>query len=216
MASPDVILRSIKDAIKESGRLPKSTTYATFELDPEGGQADVYPPVVEITPTNMARSTSMNTDLIGYSKDGSGNHIGQIYRAVFQMEIQISVMTAESDVYNPVEMRRSIQKALYEYENRQFDRLFPDPDASGTLGDITMFEMVSGEPNNDFTMSPTLRGSILGATVWFRDTIDTAAEYGKQEFVKTVHLPEDGDASGDGITITFDSTPSYTSPADNY
>lgn len=216
MVFPDTILRSVKEAIKSSGRLPDSTTYAVFELDETGGQANVRPPIIEITTQDTVRSDSVNTDFVGYSTDGNGNHVGRIYRAPFEMPIQIDVITAEGDGYDPSSIKNAVKMALYEYEDRQEDANLPDPDGSGVLADVNQFQLMDGQPNNDLGMTPALRGRRQGATVWFEEVIDSAVEYGESEYIGSVVTPADGDAVGSGVEIIFDSTPSESSPADTY
>lgn len=218
MAFPDTILRSIKEAIKSSGRLPESTSYAVFELDQDGGQANVRPPIVEITTVDRLRSSSMNTDFVGHSEDSSGNHIGRIYRALFQMPVQINVITAEGDGHDPKEIGKDIRFALYRYEDRQEGDPLPDPDSTGDIGDVNRFQLAEGGPNDDLGLTPALRGSQEQANVWFEEVIDTAEEYGKKDFVETVDVPTaDGFVGGSGsVEIVFDASPSQTSTADSY
>lgn len=217
MVFPNTVLRSIKEAIKSSGRLPEATTYAVFDLDQDGGQANVRPPIVELTTVDTLRSTSLNTDFVGYSEDANGNQIGHLYRSAFQMPIQINVMTAEGGDYNRDEIGNEIRTALYEYETRQEDADLPDPDNTGPLSDITRFQLGNAQPNDDLTMTPALRGWMQQADVWFEEVIDTAVEYGEKPFVETVDVPApDEGVGGASISIVFDTTPSQSSTADDH
>lgn len=217
MVTPQTVLRSVKEAIKSSDRLPKSTSYAVFELDFDGGQADVGTPVVELTSVDTLRSNSVNTDFVGYSQDGSGNDHGIIYRAGFQMPITINVITAEGDGHDPKEIGNEIRLALYQYEDRQEGAALPDPDSSGSLSNITHFELSPAEPNNDLTMTYAMRGWQQSAQVWFEEVIDTAKEYGAKEHVSVVKTPQAGDGvGGTDIDVVFDVTASESSPADDH
>lgn len=217
MATPDTVLRSVKEAIKSSGRLPRETSYAIFELDMDGGQANVRPPVVEITTVDTIRSTAMNTDFVGYATDNAGNDIGYIYRAGFEMPVQIDVLTAEGDPYDPNELGTELRRALYRYEDRQYDDGLPDPDSSGVLEDVTGVTIDSGSPVPDLDMTPALRRWRQSVTVTFEEVIDTSSEYEELDYIDTVHTPGDDDVSGGStVEITFDATPSQTSPADSY
>lgn len=217
MVAPDTVLRSIKEAVKSSGRLPDRTSYAVFELDMDGGQANVRPPIVEITTVDTIRSTTNNTDFVGYATDNAGNDIGYIYRAGFEMPVQIDLLTAEGDAYDPNELGRELRLALYRYEDRQYDDDLPDPDSSGPLDDVTGFGIDSGNSVPDLDMTPALRRWRQSATVTFEEIIDTSIEYEGLDYIDTVHTPEDGDVSGGTtVEIAFDATPNTTSPADNY
>lgn len=215
MPAPDDILWGIKEAIKSSGRLPSSTTYAIFELDPEGGQSNLYPPIVEITTEDTVRSTSLNTDRVGPSLDDNGNEVGYIYHAGFEMPVTIDVVTAEHDEYDPHELARDVRYALYQYEDRMENAALPDPDG-GTLSNVSSFQMMNGQPANDLGMTPAMRRWRQSAEIRFTEVVDTADEYGLKDYVKTVHLP-DGDAvDGTEFEIVLDGTPSTASPADDW
>lgn len=217
MVFPDTVLRSVKEAIKSSERLPSSTTYAVFELDFQGGQSNVRPPVVEITTVDTIRSTSMNTDFTGYATDSDDNHIGRIYRAGFEMPIEINVITAEGDGHDPSEIANEIRFALYQYEDRNEGTALPDPDTSGTIDDVTRFQLDAEEPSNNLNMTHTLRGRQEAATVWFEEVIDTSQEYGAKDYVDTVNVPSAGEwVDGSSIDIIFDASPNTTSAADSY
>jgi len=205
MARPDTVLKSIKTAIKQSGRLPNSTSYATFELDSTGAQSNVRPPIVEITNTSTIRSRPHNTDFSGFATDNAGNHIGRIYDALFEMEIQIDVWTAAGDDYDQKEIGGAVRRALYQYDSVQVDDKLPDPsDPDTTLGDIDYFTVDEGSPANDLSMTPALRRWRQSGEVWFRERVNTAEEYGADDFIASVKTPADGDsAQGTDVAITL-------------
>jgi len=217
MAGPGTVLRSIKEAIKDSDRLPSATSYGTFELDFQGGQANVRPPVVEITTVDVIRSDTVNTDFVGYSQDENGNDIGRIYRAGFEMPVEVRIVTAEGGDYDPVDMGGKVRLALYRYEDRQEHDPLPDPDGTGILADVTHFELGDGGTDDDFGMTPALRGWRQEIDVWFEEVIDTAEEYGEEDYVVTVDSPKAGEEeAGTTIAIVYDVSPNQASEADEY
>lgn len=216
MTDPQCVLESIKYALKSSDRLPDSTSYATFEIDEDGGQSNVRPPVVEITAPDVIRNDRHNTNFIRYATDDAGNHIGYVYHALFEMDVEIDVWTAEGDGYDPDEIGRAVRNTLYQYDNKQYDDPLPDPNG-GTLDDVDRFVVSNGGVRNDLTMTPALRRWRQTGEVWFREVINTAEEYGEEDYITTVIAPEDGKMeSGTDVEIIFDATPNEDSTADQY
>jgi len=205
----------VKTAIEQSGRLPDATTYSIYEIDSDGGQSNLRPPIVEITTTDVVRSDPHNTDLVGYATDDQGNDIGRIYQADFEMPIQIDVWTAEGGQYDPHELGEAVRYALYQYDDQQRGDPLPDPsDPSTDLSDVEKFMMGDGGVRNDLSMTPALRRWRQTGEVWFHETVNTAEEYGAQDYVANVITPSDGNFDADGVVIEFDATPSTESAAD--
>lgn len=230
MVRPDTTLDSVVTAIKESDRLPSATTYSIYELDSDGGQANLRPPIVEITTEDVVRSDPHNTELVGYATDDAGNQIGYIFQSDFEMPFQIDVWTAEGGDYDPHELGEAVRYALYEYDDQQYGKPLPDPDDPSTnLDEVEKFMMGDGGVRNDLSMTPALRRWRQAGEVWFHETINTAVEYGAEDFVYRV-ISGDGDviasqdedeitemnsAHVDGARIEFDASPSEESTADN-
>jgi hypothetical protein len=216
MPRPRTVLDSISTAIKESDRLPSATSYSIYEIDNTGGQANVRPPVVEITAPDVIRADRVHTDFVGFATDNQGNHIGRIYEANFEMTVEIDIWTAEADEFNADSMGRDMRTALYRYDARQRADPLPDPDdPSQSLDGVTHFWLDDGGMRNDLTMTPALRRWRTTADVWFHETINTAEAYGAEDYIATVELPDDAEGGTDG-RIVFDATDSIESPADDY
>jgi len=216
MVRPDTVLESVKTAIEESSRMPDATTYSIYEIDTDGGQANLRPPIVELTVTDVVRSSEHNTDLVGMATDTSGNEIGRIYRGKFEMPIQIDMWTAEGGDYDPYELGESLRYALYQYDNYQRGDPLPDPtDPNTSLAEIEQFTINDGGVRNDLSMTPALRRWRQTGEVWFHETINTAEEYGAEPYITSVVTPDSSGMYGDGMTIEFDATESTDSAADN-
>jgi len=229
MARPDTVLDGVVTALKESDRLPDSTTYSIYELDSDGGQANLRPPVVEVTTTDVVRSSAHNTDFVEYATDTQGNEIGRIFRSKFEMPFQIDVWTAEGGQYDPHEIGEEVRYALYQYDDQQRGDPLPDPsDPSTKLDEVVKFMMSDGGVRNDLSMTPALRRWRQTGEVWFYETVNTAVEYGADPYVARV-LSGNGDviasedaseveatnvAHVDGVQIEFDATPNVESAAD--
>jgi hypothetical protein len=208
MVQPHTVLDSMTTALKESDSIPDATSYATFELDTDGGQSNVRPPVIEVTIIDTVRSRPHNTDFVDYATDGNDNHIGRIYHALFEMQFQIDVWTAEGGNFNHYDLGNTMQRALYRYDANGRGDPLPDPDDPQTrLDDIDRFTIGDGSPANDLSMTPALRRWRQTGEVWFHEEINTATEYGPEDYVVSVVGPSDGNMeSGDDVAIEFNAT----------
>lgn len=229
MVRPDTALQSIVTALKQSDRLPDATSYSIYEIDSQGGQSNLRPPIVEVTTADVTRSRPHNTELVGHSTDSNGNQIGYIYRSLFEMPFQIDVWTAEGGDHDPYEIGEQVRIALYRYDDMQYGKPLPDPDDPTTaLSEVERLQVGDGAVRNDLTMTPALRRWRQTGEMWFHETIDTAAEYGSEDYVARV-ISGDGDvisaqdssnveatnvAHVDDATIEFDASPNETSAAD--
>lgn len=199
MVRPDTVLNGVKEAIKISDRLPRSTTYSIYEVDQDGNQANLKPPIVELTTTDVPRSSVHNTDLVDYATDEQGNEIGRIYNAKFEMPFQIDVWCAEGHTHDPYDLGSRVRRALYQYDDQQRGDPLPDPDDSSVpLDGVEKFMLNDGGVRNDLSMTPALRRWRQQGEVWFHETVNTAAEYGAEPYVATVLTPSASDAEVDG------------------
>jgi len=194
MVRPDTVCKSIVRALKESERLPDETTYSVYEIDADGGQSNLRPPIVEVTTTGAMVYDEHNTDLVDYATDGSDNAIGYIYESEFEMPIAIDLWTAEGGHYDPYELGEAVRYALYRYDDKHVGDPLPDPDDPSVPQDeITQFFMGDGNVRNDLSMTPALRRWRQDGTVWFYETINTAEEYGALPYVASIVGPNEDD-----------------------
>lgn len=218
MVRAHTVLRSVVTAIQQSNRLPESITYSTWELNAEGGQANVVPPIIEITPETVIRSRPHNTDFVGHATDDNGNDIGYIFDTKFEVEILIDVWTAEGDRYDPKQIGQQLRYAMYRYDDKQLGVPLPDPDSPDeALTGIDRFVLNDGQVANDLAMTPALRRWRQTADVWFTERVNTAEEYGESDYIVNVVGPEDGEMdAGTDVSILYDATPNRQTAADNY
>lgn len=204
MVRPDTALESVVTALRESNRLPEATTYSIYEIDSDGGQSDLRPPIVEITTNDVLEANAHNTDQVGFATDSDGNQIGRIYEAEFEMPIEIDVWTAEGGQYDPHEIGEAVRYALYEYDAGKMAEPLPDPDdPAQSLDGIVRFTIEDGGIRNDLSMTPALRRWRQTGEVWFTETLNTAEEYGSQPSATALQLPGVDGASGDDGDITL-------------
>jgi len=200
MTTPNDILEGIAVALHNSGNLPSSTTYVTRQVDMDGAQAGLQMPIVELETQNSVRNSTYNTDLSGYATDDGGNRIGYIFRTRFDMTVAINVYTAEGGGYDPDDIGQSIRRALLKYDSHQMGSRWLDnhlPDGNGgTLDEVEYFYVGDGENNDDITTTPALRRWQQTIDLHYYDEINTAQEYGPEDFIKSVDITTDVDDSG--------------------
>lgn len=174
MTHSQEVLNSMSTALSESGSLPDRMTYTTFEIDQTGGQANVRPPIVEMSVIDSIRVQPHNTDFVGFKTDDDGNQTGRIFAAQFELSVQIDVWTAAGDNYDPYELGSTVRSVLYEYDTHMVGNPLPDPDdPSQNMSEIEYLRVGDGSVANDLSMSPALRRWRQTADVWFRETITT-------------------------------------------
>lgn len=177
MVRPQQIMESMTTALASSGELPPEVTYATTEIDQTGAQANVRPPILELSVIDSIRVRPHNTDLVGYVTDDDDNRVGRIFDAQFELSLQIDVWTANGDGYDPYEIGQDVRSVLYLYDDHMGGALFPDPDdTTQTLGGIEYFTVGDGSVANDLSMTPALRRWRQTATVWFHERVSTTAD----------------------------------------
>lgn len=207
MARPDTVLRSINEAIRQSGNLPAETSYITTTADSEGEHANLRMPIVETSTASMLRNRAFNTDLVGYVTDDAGNRTGHVFHTRFEMLATVNVYTADGGPYDHKELGYQVRQALYQYDDagpglRSAPRFLPDPDSGNPLYDIKQFTVDDAQPNPDYTMSPTLRRWQIDVNLLFVDEVRTT-----EPTITVVHCPEDGEfTSGDGVQIEYDAS----------
>lgn len=192
MVRPDTALKGVVTALKESERLPGATTYSIYEIDQDGAQANLRPPIVELTINDTIDYDEHNTDLIGFETDEDGNDIGYIYESRFEMNFQLDVWTAEGGDYDPYEIGESVRYALYRYDDDHVGEPIPDPnDPSQRLDDIVRFDIGDGGVRNDLSMTPALRRWRQTGYIWYHEIINTAEEYGPMDPAFQINYPDE-------------------------
>lgn len=189
MAYPQTVLESLAKALHESGRLPDETTYATLEIDPEGKQANVTPPVVEITVETLQRETNRNTELVNYETDSNGNHIGKIYRSSFILLVRFDCWSADGDSYDSRDMGNQLRDALALYDSRKMGETLPHPDSGkNTLDDVWNVAVGETSRPNDLSMTPALRRTRTLVECRFSDEYSSTDYYGPQDYIQDYEI----------------------------
>lgn len=177
MRPRDVIERVVL-AVKESGRLPDETNYVGYE--PNMDTEAIKLPLLEVVTISQARIAEHNTDEVGVVEDDSGNSVGRVFDALYQLTIEVNIWTAHGSKYDPNVLGDKVYTALYEYDSHGPDRNLADEIWRVRLGD--------GEPDEDFTTSPTLRRWSQTVDIWAHESFTTDEEY-----IVDVSPPADGD-----------------------
>lgn len=196
MVYPTTVLEATVEAIRDEGRMPSDTTYATIELDNDGDHADVRPPVLEIQPGTLERGPH-NTERAGFVTDDQGNQIARKYRTSFTLDIELACVTAGSSSTSARSMAQSLRETLRLHDTRAIGNPLPDPNSSGKLTDVCRFAVSERTQANDLSMAPPMRRTRTVVTCDFVDTYDTLEYTDELDYIETVTTPSDGDFSDD-------------------
>lgn len=192
MATPKDVLTGLSTAMEQE--VPDLTTALSREADSTDNEVEW--PHGEIIIVSNIRADQWNTDLVDYATDSNGNRIGYIYEAKFNAEFQLNVWTAvPSDNWDIQTLGSKLERGMRRYDdNRKYPDSLPDGNGS-TLSEVNPLRIVDGgtlplaNENN-----PPHRGYQITVGLSFTDRINTAVEYGEQDYVAVVNTPNDGDA----------------------
>ena len=189
MVEAQIILESVATALHDSGRLPDATTYATLEIDAEGAQANIEPPVVEITMQDLDRDTRSNTEFVGYETDANGNRIGRRYESWFQLRAQLDCLSADGSSYDARDMGQQLREALRRYDTHQLGRPLPDPEnPSNGLRSVRTVEVGEETRANDLSMTPALRRTRTMLECWFKDEYSSVDYEGPADYIEAYEI----------------------------
>jgi hypothetical protein len=191
MATVKDVLKGLAAAMED--QVPELSTALPREADATDN--DVHWPHGEIIIVSNIRADQWNTDLVGYETDDAGNRIGYLYDAKFNAEMQLNIwISAPSDNWDIQNLGSQLERGMRRYgENRKDPDSLPDGEG-GTLTEVTNFSIVNGGtlPLQQ-SANPPHRGYQLTVGFSFTDRINTAEEYGEEDYVATVTVPNDDD-----------------------
>lgn len=214
MVNPQVILDSIADAVESDADVPHLQAYLTQPVDLVGEDADVPTPFLEVRPVSKIRSDSNSTNVIDFIYDEDGNHIGNVFATLFDMELQLDIWGVSGADYNVMNIGHEMERSLFEYDTASYGTFLTDADGND-ISDIVSFTVGEGERDDrlmgdplDQRTSPSIRRWRQQVDVLFTDQINTLEEYGPYPYVKNVIYPADGDfREGTTENIEIEYTP---------
>ena len=188
MVHANDILESFVVACRQHSDISDDVTFATVELDADGDHSDVSPPIIEFTIEDIERDMSRNTERYGVEIDEDGLEIGYIYKRWYDMTVVAEVFTVSGSSWDHRTLDQDLRQTLYRYDSHGLNQQLPDPDnPTEPLGDVSWVFVEEVEPNNDFSMSPSVRTRLVSIDVGFTHeirTTDLGIEYDVVEDVK--------------------------------
>jgi len=174
----------------------------TDEFDPEGRNNRLETPFVVVLPVGTVRDQSVNTDRVDFITDDSGSRVGEVYEAVFEMDIQSDIYLARGDDRNVTTLGGRLRRALYQHDSAAIADPFPDdPDDADVVDDIRDFDVGTGQRADDLS-GPGVRRWRHESSMRFVSRVATTD--GIQPF-ETVVTPTDPDLdAADADSIDFE------------
>lgn len=154
---PQAALEEVRTVIKQESNLPSRTNFVDEEPATSAEHANIKLPIVSLEIASVDDIDVFNTDLDEQVLDNSGNVTGQIFRAEYEMGIQIDLMTAAESSFSRDELGTDIWNSLYPYVDE-------GPDAE-LHPDVWMFRIDDEETVDDFSTTPTLRMWRMNCTI---------------------------------------------------
>jgi hypothetical protein len=186
---PQEALESVVRAIDQSQAFDPNDII-TDEFDPEGRNNRLQTPFVVVLPVGTTRDTNMNTDLVGFVTDQTGERTSEVYESVFEMDIQIDIYLAAGDDRQVTTLGGALRRALFTHDSAGIDESFPD-DGSGVVGDIRDFDVGTGQRADDLS-GPGIRRWRHESAMRFVSRVTPGNSQAVQEFEQIV-TPSDDD-----------------------
>jgi hypothetical protein len=146
---PQEALESVVRAIEQSTAFDPNDII-TDEFDPEGRNNRLQTPFVVVLPVGTVRDDAFNTDRVGFVTDQQGNREGEIYEAVFEIDIQIDIYLAAGDDRQVTELGGRLRRALFTHDSSGINAPFPD-DGTDIVDDIRDFDVGTGQRADDLS-----------------------------------------------------------------
>lgn len=211
MVRLDEVLAGINRGLKQSGRLPSSTTYEERTLDMDGTASPDTTPFITVSEVTTIEDNNRSTNLVGYVRNDEGQIIGRIFQTGFETEAQIDVGVAAGGGIDIGDLRNEVRLVLLQYDDQFRGDPFPSGDGDG-IGDVRVFSLTQSQPADDLSVDPGLRRQRLSANIIFVDRVNEVDQWGPIEPIKQVRTPRDGDYAG-GLSDEY--SVEYHAPTNN-
>jgi hypothetical protein len=202
---PHNVIDGIGRAVHDAAQTPTDIDVLTERADLSALGGTVSTPFYTAAIVSQIRTRKSNTDFVRWALNTSGEKIGKILDATWNMDVQIDIWVAEGDDrYNVTHLGHQLQRALYRYDNEVRGDLLPGPDGTvmETVDEVTVTD---GQRNDDLTTSPTARRWRQSVEASFRDRVNTVDLYGPVDVIREVNSPRPGGiVSQDGNMLEYD------------
>jgi hypothetical protein len=142
----------IVDTMERQPKLSDNISYITHEADPDGRDANVPTPVIEVQDLNVTRDDPSNSTRIDYLVDDNDNRIAELHETKWEMRLQIDVWTASGSSNDPDQIGKDMREVLYTFDSRGPDKRFVDNENDPVEGIY------------DFALQETVRDDSLSET----------------------------------------------------
>jgi hypothetical protein len=141
-------------AFQVSNRVPDDITYVGYmpNIDTEA----IKLPILHIEIIDRSEIGSLNTDFIEYYKDDNGNDIGKVYESMFDVNLEISVWTAQGSRHDPREIGNYVRDEIYTYTKKGPEKKLVSPNGE-TLDEVWHVTLDEAFHTDDMGTSPVLR-----------------------------------------------------------
>ena len=146
----------IRDTLSGHPDLPEDMSYLIREADPDGEDAAVSVPLIEIQDVTNERDDPSNSNLVGYQTTDDGARTGQIYETKWEMRLQLDIWTAAGSDYEVDNLAKILRRILYTYDSRGAGAPFKDTEGN-IVEDIYDFSMQEGERNDSLVETHSVR-----------------------------------------------------------
>lgn len=146
----------IADTLREDRGIPQEMSYLLHEADPEGEDAAVSLPMVEMQDVQVLRDDPSNSTFLTYLVNDDGEEVGYVYETKWEMRLQMDIWTAAGSDYDADELGKQLRKVLFAYDTRGPGMSFTD-DQGEPVDDIYDFSLRRSLRNDELNQTPSVR-----------------------------------------------------------
>jgi len=146
----------IAGSLQRHADFPSDVSYLLHEADPDGEDANVSLPVVEIQTRNVSDDTPSNTEFHSYITDDSGNERAKAYEKKWDLELDMRVWTAARSDNDVDKIGKRLREILYTYDSHGPANEFTNGDGEA-IESIFYFKLADGERDDSLIETPSVR-----------------------------------------------------------
>lgn len=164
------LIEAVIYSLEQSEEIPDRTSFIDHvpNIDTEA----IKLPVISVYPGDKTYLSDANSDFVQFTTDGDGNQTGRMYESLYTVEVTIAVYTAEGSQFSARAIMDSVRDKVFTHESSGLQKPLRNPDDS-IIDDVWRVAIQSGEQNDDFGTSPTLRRWEQTITIQAGETFTT-------------------------------------------
>lgn len=146
----------IAGTLQRHASIPDDMSYLIREADPDGVDAGVSVPLIELQDIVSNRDDPSNSNLVGYITNESDERVGYVFETKWEMQLQMDIWTVDGSDRDVDSLGKRLKEVLYTYDSRGPDKTFLDDDGTPVEG-IYDFSLQDAQRNDSLVETHSVR-----------------------------------------------------------